>query len=203
MRRIDLTGQRFGRWTVLRYAYTTRQSCWEVQCDCGTISIRGIAVLRNGSSRSCGCWRKELWSQAVTKHGGTYTPEFRIWQHMKDRCHNPNNTGYQNYGARGISVDERWRHNFENFLADLGRRPSAKHSLDRIDNDGNYEPGNCRWATHKEQKRNRRNSRIVTIDGLTACLSEVCERLGLDRGRVYSLMCRGYTAQEAADRLND
>jgi len=101
---------------------------------------------------------------AVTTHGMSRTPEYKIWSVMLQRCHNPNAQGYPYYGARGISVCERWRESFAEFIADVGRRPSAEHSLDRIENDGNYEPGNCRWATPKEQANNRRPIKLSALD---------------------------------------
>jgi hypothetical protein len=117
-------------------------------------------------------------------HGETinrgWSPEYASWKHMRQRCFNPRNRAYKYYGGRGITVCARWRDSFEAFLADMGRRPSPKHSIDRVDNDGNYEPGNCRWATDREQTINSRHARLITHSGLTLCLKDWCTRLGVD-----------------------
>lgn len=154
----DLAGQKFGRLTALDRALGERGSRWRCQCDCGETSVvRGILLL-NGNTRSCGCLSKES-SAAVCRsratHGGRDTPEYGVWWSMRQRCDNPANKAFANYGGRGIRVCERWQ-SFENFRADMGMRPSDELSIDRIDNDGNYEPGNCRWATAKEQRANQR-----------------------------------------------
>jgi hypothetical protein len=157
----DLTGQRFGRWMVLEISGRTsgQDLKWTCRCDCGTTRAVFGAGLVNGCSRSCGCLARELAETRSTKHGGYGTLEFTTWQQMKTRCLNPRHHAYADYGGRGITVCERWRVSFADFLADMGPRPSALHSIDRINNDGNYEPGNCRWATRSEQRRNQRPRR--------------------------------------------
>lgn len=152
-RRIDLTGQQIGRWTVLGYAgIDGGQARWHCRCECGTVSSVNGAYLRSGQSRSCGCLGIEL----RTTHGMYGTPLYRVWAAMLRRCENPKVERYPRYGGRGISVCERW-HNFQFFYDDImreiGPRPKGK-TLDRINNDGNYEPGNVRWATPQEQYAN-------------------------------------------------
>lgn len=187
-RLIDMTGQRFGRVTVLHRgtrAHLTNaqgQVVWVVRCDCDPNGERTWAVaganLRCGLVQSCGCLHREKASQASRVHGETRTSEHGVWQAMITRCENPNVQGFENYGGRGIRVCDRWRNDFAAFLADMGRRPSPTHSIDRIDVNGNYEPSNCRWATKKEQARNKRNNRLITINGETRCVAEWAERLG-------------------------
>lgn len=159
---IDMTGRRFGRLLVISYAGRPRPSQheWLCNCDCGTeIKVDG-ARLRKGSTTSCGCLRNELNATRFVTHGETNSPEYTSWVGMKGRCLNPANPKYERYGGRGISVCDRWRDSFEAFLEDMGHRPSPAHSIDRRDNDGNYEPGNCRWATPVEQQRNRGGQRV-------------------------------------------
>ena len=160
---IDETGKRYGRLLVLHATMGKEQKSWLCQCDCGNTTIVRGSLLRSGDTTSCGCRNYENMKNMHMKHGeradGGETPEYRAWCAMIIRCENPNGKHWQNYGGRGISVSPRWRHSYDTFLADMGRRPSARHSLDRIDVDGNYEPGNCRWATQSEQCRNWRRNR--------------------------------------------
>jgi hypothetical protein len=162
---IDLTGKRFGRWRVIallpeRQRNTRerqRHTCWLCRCDCGGESIVRADKLIKGLSKSCGCISKEMFVKRNTKHGLSRSRAYYCWKNMRARCFNPRHRQYPSYGGRGISVCERWLI-FENFYADMGEPPPGL-SLDRINNDGNYEPGNCRWATVAEQLANRRPRR--------------------------------------------
>ena len=165
---IDLTGQKFNRLVVLEFSHMNRwgNACWKAICDCGReVTVASGEVLK-GRVGSCGCITREraakLGRAVSTTHGetagGKATPEYHAWQHLRQRCGNPLNPEFGRYGARGIRVCDRWLR-FENFLADMGRRPGKGYSIDRINNDGNYEPGNCRWATAKQQAMNRRPPR--------------------------------------------
>lgn len=150
-------GARFGHWTVLHFhgfaiSGGRIRAFWFCHCDCGTKRPVREHRLHSGNSKSCGCVRGILHGEAFHNT----TPEYRSWSHMLERCYNPNSHAYSRYGGRGITVCDRWRYNYPNFLADMGRRPSLKHSLDRIDNDKNYYLENCRWALPNIQNANRR-----------------------------------------------
>ena len=153
----DLTGQKFGRLTVLSKSSKRGphgEMFWKCLCDCGNLTEVRSDSLLGGSTKSCGCLRKEFSSNCHFKHGMCKVPTYFTWQSMIQRCENPKNRAFKNYGGRGIKICSRW-HKFENFLEDMGKKPSGM-SLDRIDNDGSYELRNCRWATPHEQRINSR-----------------------------------------------
>jgi hypothetical protein len=158
----DLTGQKFTRLLVIKSAKSIGNGTrWLCQCDCGSKKVIRDCHLRNGSTQSCGCWRRERATAANITHGATRhgqpIPEWTTWASMNQRCENPKRKDFKNYGGRGITVCEEWRHSFPAFFAHIGPKPSPKHTLDRYpNNDGNYEPGNVRWATYSEQNRNKR-----------------------------------------------
>ena len=158
---IDLTGQIFSRLTVLYRVgnvYSGKHVQWACQCSCGNQTKVTTQKLRFGHTKSCGCLRIDSSTQNATTHGQSSTPEYYIWCGMLARCYDPNNKRYLRYGGRGIVVHPSW-HQFENFFADMGHRPTPGHTLERIDNDGNYEPSNCRWVTQHEQLLKRRRYR--------------------------------------------
>jgi hypothetical protein len=162
MMALDLAGQRFGRLLALeRSPSADGRSMWLCRCDCGQQKVVRGTHLARGLIRSCNCLNTDLKKARQTKHGDTpwqqpRAAEYRIWRHIKSRCLNPNVPHYDRYGGAGITICAAWRDDYAAFLRDMGRRPSAKHSIDRIDNARGYEPGNCRWATPEQQSRNRR-----------------------------------------------
>ena len=173
MKFIDITRKRFGRLLVLaRGPNRGKRAAWRVRCDCGAISLVTGCNLRSGNTQSCGCLQAELASAANGTHFESRppTPEFATWISMRKRCYVSTSKDYRHYGGRGIIVCERWRKSYLSFLSDVGRRPSSNHSIDRINNDGNYEPKNCRWATRSQQNFNQKrhllgNSGVSFIKG--------------------------------------
>jgi len=156
---IDLTGQVFGRLTVVGFAGigSNRSARWECICLCGAVVVINSATLRNGRTQSCGCYHKQLLRERNTLHGLCKSTEYGSWSNMRKRCNRPNDPQYADYGGRGITVCEEWE-SFENFYKDMGPKPTPKHSIDRIDVNSNYEPSNCRWADRIVQARNMRRS---------------------------------------------
>lgn len=188
----------FGRWTIIRQSGFTARGLKLVscRCECGKTKTIQLSSLtrRNNPSKSCGCLRDEI----STTHGATNSDEYRAWKAMKNRCYYSRNIEFQHYGGRGIVVCERWINSFENFLADMGPRPSKRHSLDRFPNvNGNYEPSNCRWATSSEQHRNRRNNHLIAFDGQTKCLTEWAELYGISASTLYNRIKKGMPIQTA------
>jgi hypothetical protein len=181
--REDLTGQRFGRLTVISFngIGNRRKSMWNCLCDCGNEKVVPLGNLKNGHTKSCGCYNIEKILERAFTHRLSGTPEHRAWGAMIQRCTNPNDKGFFNWGMRGIEVCERWLHSFENFLEDMGNRPSKNHTLDRIDNDGNYCKENCRWATPKEQARNRRTNVWYEYNGKRMIAMDWAIELGIHR----------------------
>jgi len=163
----NLVGCKFERWTVVDYAVRNKFgfAMWKCQCECGTINIVCENTLIRGKSKSCGCIAKEVHSARGRHHESHNNSTYSSWIHMNSRCNNPNSNGYNNYGGRGIKICDRWKI-YENFRDDMGEKPGSEYSIDRIDNDGNYEPDNCRWSTFKEQMNNQGN-KICPLCGKT------------------------------------
>lgn len=196
---IDLHGEVFGRLTVIRRAPNVgRATMWRCKCSCGKRTTAATGHLRAGHTISCGCYRDEIRSENATRHGGYYAPEYKVWSSMKGRCYRKSTPSYAYYGARGVRVCKRWRESYEAFYEDMGPRPSPTHHIDRIDTNGHYAPGNCRWATPKENQRNRANVHLLTHNGKTQCISAWSEELGFERGVVLRRICKlGWTVDEA------
>lgn len=180
------SGQRFGLLTVLKQAPTPSsdgQIRWLCCCDCGRRTIAVGSKLRSGHTRSCGCLKLAVLRKDT--HRLTGTPEHIIWVGMRRRCLAPSHPAYSRYGGRGITICPEWG-SFTRFLADMGARPTAQHSIDRVDNDGPYSPENCRWATPTEQSRNRRHVKRYEHDGLSITLAEWAEKVGMSLGTLKS-----------------
>lgn len=202
MRAIDLTGRRFGRLVVESFAgcrligpSQTSNRQWLCRCDCGNVAVLLACNLGGKGTLSCGCLQKEMASQHNSTHGMVRSPEFNVWVRMRQRCTNPKSKDYPNYGGRGITVCERWMESFENFFTDMGLRPSSAYTLDRIDNSGNYGPGNCRWATRREQNLNTRQNRFLTYKGRTLTTSEWADVIGLPRKILHKRVHRGWSVE--------
>ncbi len=162
-------------------------------CECGGESVVTLNNLKSGNTTSCGCFQKSLSS----KHNMSQSLTYVTWEQMISRCEYSENKGYYLYGARGISVCPRWRNSFLAFYEDMGPRPSPNHSIDRLDGSGNYEPGNCRWATPTEQARNTCRNVMLTYNHNTFCIAEWAERLGVPAKRLYSRLSRGWSVEGA------
>lgn len=198
---VDITGQRFSMLVAVNTTGVRRgQRYWNCRCDCGIYTEVSTKVLRVGGKKSCGClMNSSNRSKRKRTHGLARTLEYRSWAGMRARCLSEKSAGYENYGGRGIGIYDRWIDSFPNFLADMGHRPSPNHSLERIDNDKGYSPDNCRWATKKDQNRNRRDSVFVTIDGVTLVASEWIERSGIHTDTVRARVRRGKSWKEALE----
>lgn len=195
---IDLSGKQYGLWTVLRYDKTVREiSFWLCRCECGNEKVVRGHALRQGKSKSCGCKSNQFRSVGITTHGMSGTPEYSSWQHMKDRCSKPNHQHAKYYYAKGIRVCERWNESFDAFIADMGLMPSPKCQIDRVDSNGNYEPGNCRWATSVQNGRNTSRNHKITSRGKTHCISEWSEILGIKASTIANRLWKGWSTESA------
>ena len=196
---LDLTGQRFGRLTAIRQA--GRNSCnkiqWECICECGAVVKVTTGHLRNGHTKSCGCYMREQSTISNTKHSGKGKRVYNIWCDIKKRCNNPNSWAFQHYGGRGIRVCEQWQNDFQAFHDWAMANGYEDHlTIDRIDNDGNYEPGNCRWVTQEIQNDNTRRTHYITVNGETLNIKGWAKRLKIKRSSIDSAHKRGVDLQE-------
>lgn len=199
---IDLKGQKFGKLTVLeRVIIKGKPTRWLCQCDCGNGIVATSGNLRNGHTQSCGCLRVIKNS----KHGYYKTKLFQVWQSMLQRCFNPKDKGYKNYGNRGITVCDEWRNSFQSFhdwaykngyKEEILPNGINKLTIDRIDCNGNYEPSNCRWITNKEQMNNIRLNRFITINDVSKTISQWADYMGVKRYIIASRLQKGWKPEE-------
>ena len=186
----DLTGAKFGRLTAVEYVGKRK---WKCLCECGQYTVTSGSYLTTGATKSCGCFRRETAKKYHGTHGLSSTPEYEAWQSMLARCYNPNIRGYHRYGGRGIKICDEWRQSFERFYSDVGPRPGPKYSLDRFpNNDGDYEPGNVRWATPQQQARNHRRNRLIEFAGETYIMTDLAEMVGIPPGTFHFRLMAGW-----------
>jgi len=197
---IDLTGKKFGRLCVISKGPESKNSIgrkvfkWIVLCDCGNTTMVSSAKLNNSHTRSCGCLQTETMIGAAKKHGMRRSPEYYSWASMKNRCLCETSQSYPRWGGRGVKIHEPWVKSFEQFYADMGKRPPGT-TLDRIDNDGDYTPWNCQWASPSQQSNNQRNTRKLTANGVTKTISEWALLLGISRDAIRSRLKRGQSIE--------
>lgn len=199
----DLTGQRFGRLTAIKISGRRNGSLvWECACDCGAVANAPSQTLRRGESKSCGCLFQEVRKAGRTIHDLCHTGEYASLQNAKARCYNHKHKHFAHYGGRGIKVCDRWlagdgtRTGIECFVADMGPRPSRAHSLDRIDNDRDYETGNCRWATQVEQCSNTSRNVLLPLNGVMVTQKQWCDHHGVTYRSLWRAMKRGLTPEQ-------
>lgn len=202
-----IVGQRYGRLRVLAAAPRRGHNpAWFCRCDCGTATVAIASNLRGGNTQSCGCYHAEVTSAVKTIHGRCKSTEYTSHQAMMARCYSSANIGFRLYGGRGIVVCDRWRlgedgkSGFQCFLADMGQKPTARHSLDRINVNGNYQPDNCRWATPYDQARNTRRNTWVEFRGHRMILADAIRLSGLNRTLVMQRLARGWAMEAALNR---
>lgn len=188
-------GDRYGRLVAIAPTHLGRRLRWLFKCDCGSERSIRMDAVRCGKTQSCGCLQRERAALSSTRHGhhrrSRRSPEYYCWAAMIQRCTNSNCDHFPNYGDRGITVCERWR-SFSDFYADVGSRPTPKHTLERLDNDRGYEPGNVVWATRAQQTRNNRRTRLVAFQGRQMCLSDACALAGVPYATAHRRLMLGW-----------
>lgn len=205
---MDILGRRFGLLEVVGYAGFVmveqsknkwrKKNYWYCLCDCGNFCKKEERGLLSKHCRSCGCLPRIVTLARITKHNKHKSKEYRCFSKIKMRCSNPKDKRFHDYGGRGIKICERWtgENDFVNFYTDMGDAPKGT-SIERIDNNGNYCPENCRWATNAEQARNKRSNHFITYNGEKICIAEVARRTGINVATIHGRILRGWTEEEA------
>lgn len=198
----DITGYEFGRLTVIsRIKNKHNQYVWVCKCNCGNETVAAFNKLKSGAIKSCGCYGREIIKKCSITHGLAKSSEYRSWDSMKQRCYNKNNNRYKNYGERGIKVCDRWLNSFENFLEDMGQKPSRKHTLDRLDNKLGYCKNNCRWLLNIEQQRNQTKSVFIEYNGEKMIQTDWERKFNVCNGYIYAALKRGNKKEDIFKRL--
>jgi hypothetical protein len=186
-------GAKVGRLSLVERQRIGGRAVWNCACDCGTVKTVREDALKDGRTFSCGCLNAELSADRSTSHGGSRSRAYRSWRTMLNRCYRPEHSGFRYYGGRGIAVCERWK-NFASFRDDMGE-PGAGMQLDRINTDGDYAPGNCRWVTPKQNANNRRNTTFVEFDGKKKTVSEWADATGIPRATIATRLWHGWSPE--------
>lgn len=202
----DLTGKKFGRLLVLERIENKTYKCgastvqYLCECECGSKTIVLAYRLRRGTTKSCGCLRRDMGKESLFKHGHGGERIYRIWVHMRERCEKPNVREYEHYGGRGITVCDEWKNNFEPFYEwAITHGYEESLTIDRIDTNGNYEPSNCRWSTKKAQANNRRNNRFLTYNGQCKNVTQWAEEKGINPNTLFTQLERGWSVERALE----
>lgn len=192
--------QRFGRLVIIEYI---NSKTVHVKCDCGTEKTVQYGHLMRGVTTSCGCLRAEMLSERRSTHKRTDSREYRAWCNMKARCYTPGTIGFARWGGRGITVCDRWKNSFENFLADMGECPKG-FTLERVSVDGNYEPANCKWASFKEQQNNKSDNVLIDYDGRRQTIAMWADEIGLRYHTLYRrVVIKGESPPHAFRSVNE
>ncbi len=195
---IDETGKTFGRWTVVEYAGRKgKKASWRCRCECGNEKVVLGYYLRSGESSSCGCYNRDVTAARNYRHGQSDTKLYDVWTKIIARCENQKDKAYPWYGGRGVSVCSRWRNSFTDFAEDMGEKPTPRHTVERVDTNGNYCPENCVWATYKQQARNTRRNHLLTCLGETKCIAEWAEITGIKYSVIHDRISRGWPPEKA------
>ena len=193
----DISGESFGRLTAIAIVENRNHVYhWLCICECGSDVVVRTASLVSGNTKSCGCLSLDVSRNRFLSHGLSDTREYNAWKSMQARCNSQGNASYSRYGGRGISVCERWE-SLENFILDMGKHPGEGYSIDRIDNDGDYTPENCRWATRKEQTRNMKTNRMLKLGSETLCVAEWADRIGVYPNLIHNRLQLGWSDEKA------
>lgn len=199
MKKLDLTNKKFNKLTVLEYSHNLGQKVmWKCRCECGNITFVSTTNLTCNRTKSCGCYKLEEFSKRFTKHNQRHTKLYEIWKGIKGRCLNPKHISFHNYGGRGITICDEWKKDFVSFYNwSMQNGYDENLSIDRINNNGNYEPSNCRWVDRKVQANNTRSNHFFTYNNKTKTITQWCEFFNISKGTFYSRLKRGWSIEKA------